>query len=154
MLGELTWLLSQSKIHRTLKLADLEWLLMPPILLGQVRIFKRGDQPVGFALWAFMDADTAETMGRTGRVDAADWRKGTDVLQLAADQRAGRALAANPPEGDCWIVDFAVPFATPDNSLAQACLADLLNGPLKGRRVKMHKTDLNTGEKTVVELGS
>ncbi len=52
-----------------------------------------------------------------------------------------------------WLVDFIVPFATNENKLAQACMADLMAGPLKGKKLKMHKTDLGTGEKTVIELG-
>ncbi|WP_417464550.1 hypothetical protein [Kordiimonas sp.] len=36
---------------------------------------------------------------------------------------------------------------------AQACLSDLITGPLKGKKLKMHKTDPKAGEKTVIELG-
>ncbi len=39
------------------------------------------------------------------------------------------------------------------STLAQACLSDLITGPLKGKKLKMHKADPQTGEKSVIELG-
>ncbi len=36
---------------------------------------------------------------------------------------------------------------------AQACLHDLLTGPLKGKKMKMQRTDAKTGEKSTIELG-
>jgi RTX toxin acyltransferase family len=41
VLGEITWLMTQSPRHRSIPLGDLEWLLMPAILLKQFRIFGR-----------------------------------------------------------------------------------------------------------------
>jgi len=52
VLGEITWLMTQSPRHKTVPLGDLEWLVMPALLLRQFRIFYKGEQPVGLALWA------------------------------------------------------------------------------------------------------
>ena len=41
-------------------LGDLEWLVMPAILLKQFRVFYKGDQPVGVALWALADEIVAK----------------------------------------------------------------------------------------------
>ena len=49
VLGEITWLMTQSPRHKSIPLGDLEWLLMPAILLRQFRIFYKGEQPVGVA---------------------------------------------------------------------------------------------------------
>lgn len=38
-LGEIVWLMSQSPAHRQMFISDLEWLIMPPLLLGQFRLF-------------------------------------------------------------------------------------------------------------------
>ena len=43
MLGEVTWLLSQSPAHKHFAIGDLEWLVMPAILLERFRVF-HGDQ--------------------------------------------------------------------------------------------------------------
>jgi cytolysin-activating lysine-acyltransferase len=51
MLGEMTWLLSQSPLHNVLQLKDLEWLVMPALIHEQFYLFRDGDKPVGLALW-------------------------------------------------------------------------------------------------------
>jgi RTX toxin acyltransferase family len=52
ILGEITWLMTQSPRHKAIPLGDIEWLLMPAILLRQFRIFYKGEQPVGVAVSA------------------------------------------------------------------------------------------------------
>jgi cytolysin-activating lysine-acyltransferase len=78
VLGEITWLMTQSPRHKSIPLGDLEWLLMPAILLKQFRIFYKGEQPVGVALWAITDEITAKRID-TGerRLTAAEWKCGT-----------------------------------------------------------------------------
>jgi cytolysin-activating lysine-acyltransferase len=71
VLGEITWLMTQSPRHKAIPLGDLEWLLMPAILLRQFRIFYKGEQPVGVALWALADDLVAK------RIDAGDKRLAT-----------------------------------------------------------------------------
>ncbi len=68
------------------------------------------------------------------------------------------AVDLTPPELktgelELWLVDLVCPFATPESTEAQACLSDLITGVLKGKSLKMHKTDPQTGEKSVTELG-
>src|SRR4051812_20305985 len=46
VLGEITWLMTQSPRHKAVPIGDLEWLLMPTLLLRQFRIFYQGEQPV------------------------------------------------------------------------------------------------------------
>ena len=89
MLGEITWLMTQSPRHKAIPLGDLEWLVMPAILLRQFRIFYKGEQPVGVALWALVD----ELVAR--RIDAGDRR---------LRQWNGRAAAA------MRIVELVAPF--------------------------------------------
>ena len=157
-LGEMVWLMTRSPLHKHLKIADLEWLLMPAILLNQFRLFRAGEQVVGLALWAYLTPEQAEEMGKSGRLKPENWRHGTDVLQLVKDQQAGKKIEPATPalkdgEVELWIVDFMVPFATAENKLAQACMADFVRGPLKGAKVRMHKTDPKSGEKTTITLG-
>lgn len=45
-LGQAVWLLSQSPLHREMKLKDLEHSFMPAILNEQFRIFRFGPLPV------------------------------------------------------------------------------------------------------------
>src|SRR4051794_25824411 len=45
VLGEITWLMTQSPRHKSIPLGDLEWLVMPAVLLQQFRMFYKGEQP-------------------------------------------------------------------------------------------------------------
>jgi cytolysin-activating lysine-acyltransferase len=77
----------QSPRHKPLPLADLEWLVMPAILLKQFRIFYRGERPVGVALWAQVDDAVAKRLdGGDKRLAAAEWRCGPHrrVMEVVA----------------------------------------------------------------------
>jgi cytolysin-activating lysine-acyltransferase len=78
VLGEIAWLMTQSPRHKPLTLGDLEWLVMPAILLRQFRIFYQGDRPVGVALWALADDLVARRIDAGNpRLSAAEWKSGT-----------------------------------------------------------------------------
>jgi cytolysin-activating lysine-acyltransferase len=78
VLGEITWLMTQSPRHRAIALGDLEWLLMPAILLRQFRIFYKGEQPVGVALWALADDLVAKRIDAgDNRLSTAEWKSGS-----------------------------------------------------------------------------
>jgi cytolysin-activating lysine-acyltransferase len=89
VLGEIAWLMTQSPRHKAMALGDLEWLVMPAILLRQFRIFYKGEQPVGVALWALADDLVAK------RIDAGDRRL------TAVEWKSGAAMR---------IVDVVAPF--------------------------------------------
>jgi cytolysin-activating lysine-acyltransferase len=80
VLGEIAWLMTQSPRHKPIRLSDLEWLVMPAILLRQFRIFYKGEQPVGVALWALADDLVAKRIdaGDT-RLAAVEWKSGSNM---------------------------------------------------------------------------
>ena len=80
VLGEITWLMTQSPRHKVMPIGDLEWLVMPAILLRQFRIFYKGEQPVGVALWALADDLVASRIdaGET-RLAAVEWTSGGNM---------------------------------------------------------------------------
>jgi cytolysin-activating lysine-acyltransferase len=98
VLGEITWLMTQSPRHKAIPLGDLEWLLMPAILLRQFRIFYKGEQPVGVALWALADDVVAK------RIDAGDKRL------TAVEWKSG---------GNMRVIDIVAPFGGEAEMLAQ-----------------------------------
>jgi cytolysin-activating lysine-acyltransferase len=80
VLGEITWLMTQSPRHKAVPLGDLEWLLMPAILLRQFRIFYHGEQPVGVALWALADELVAKRIDAGDkRLAAVEWKSGSNM---------------------------------------------------------------------------
>lgn len=80
VLGEITWLMTQSPRHKAIPLGDLEWLVMPAILLKQFRMFYNGEQPVGVAIWALVDDLVAKRIDANDkRLAAVEWKSGTNM---------------------------------------------------------------------------
>jgi len=138
MLGEMVWLLTQSPTHRHFALADLEWMIMPPLMLEQYRIFRGDTTPVGLALWAWLSEDAEKRLeAGLGRLRPDDWKSGDRL----------------------WLVDLVAPGANEENQLTQKILGDLLKtlGPQLGRardgKLCFHRTDPETGERMVIRLG-
>jgi cytolysin-activating lysine-acyltransferase len=79
--------MTQSPRHKAIPLGDLEWLLMPAILLRQFRIFYKGEQPVGVALWALADDLVAKRIDANDkRLTAVEWKSGPNlrIVELVA----------------------------------------------------------------------
>ncbi len=128
VLGELTWLASQSARHAAFNVADLAWFLMPPIALRQFHLFRDGARPVGAALWAFPppaaeERLSAEMPSPHNKLEQKDWSGGTNL----------------------WLVDLIAPFATPQNRQLEVMLGDLLTGPFKGKEFRMLRIDAEKG---------
>ncbi|MDZ5650024.1 toxin-activating lysine-acyltransferase [Nitrospirillum sp. BR 11828] len=130
LFGEIVWLLTQSPLHRHLKLADLEWLVMPPLLAEQVRIYRDGAKPVGVVTWGYLSEEAEARLTAGERPQVADWKSGDR----------------------CWIIDLVAPTATAENLLAPRMLDDLRQTALKGKTFKLQQTDPKTGERKVVHL--
>ncbi|HEV7881845.1 toxin-activating lysine-acyltransferase [Bradyrhizobium sp.] len=102
VLGEITWLMTQSPRHKALPLGDLEWLLMPAILLRQFRIFYSGDRPVGVALWALADDLVAKRIDAGDRrLSAVEWKSGGNlrILDIVAPFGGEAEMRAQVGEG-------------------------------------------------------
>jgi len=131
LLGEMTWLLTQSPLHRALTIQDLEWLVMPALLNEQFYLFRDGDRPVGLALWAETNAEGEAKLGR-GMIEPEN--------RLTLEEWSG---------GDrIWLVDLIAPFADAENRHVEIMMADLISKPLQGRSFQFHRTDPVTGART------
>lgn len=123
--GQVTWLMTQSKGHRTFFISDLEWMAMPPLLLRQFRIFPGKDQPLGVALWARLSDEVAERMASgANRLAPGEWNSGDNL----------------------WLVELIAPFGHQDKMLE-----DLKNTVFAGKTVRMHATN-KEGQRQVVTL--
>jgi len=146
MLGEIVWIMTQSPGHKHFSLGDLEWMVMPALLLEQYRIFRNGTQPLGVALWAYLSPEAEEKLkSGTGRLRPDEWAVG-----MKLDPEDGVTHGAG---GALWLVDLICPFHTPENKMADQMLADLIQGPFKGKKFKFHHTDPGNGERKIMELG-
>jgi cytolysin-activating lysine-acyltransferase len=135
VLGEITWLMSQSKAHKSFFISDLEWLVMVPVLMQQFRMFydtgtpaEAGKpavegKPIGVVLWASVnDAVAARLAEGGGRMGPADWKSGEHL----------------------WVVEVISPFGG-----AEAMVADLKEKIFPTREIKMLVRDGGTGERGV-----
>jgi cytolysin-activating lysine-acyltransferase len=137
LLGEVTWLLTQSPLHRALAIGDLEWLVMPALIHQQFYIFRDGEKPVGLALWAYCSPAAEAKLDRgmiepANRLTLEEWKSG-DVI---------------------WLVDLIAPFATAENKQREIMIADLISGPLAGKAFNFHQTDPATGRRRVQNVGA
>ncbi len=137
VLGEMTWLLTQSPLHNVLALKDLEWLVMPPLIHRQFYLFRDGDQPVGLALWARCTPEAAKKLDRgmiepENRLTLEEWNGGDQL----------------------WLVDLIAPFATLENKQREIMIADLISKPLAGQAFNFHQTDPVTGKRTVQSVSA
>lgn len=132
LLGEMTWLLTQSPLHQAMQIRDIEWLCMPALLKEQFYLFRDGNQPVGLAMWAKCGA-AAEKKLEGGmiepenRLTLEEWDSGQRI----------------------WLVDLIAPFANNENRQREIMIADLISGPLKGTEFRFHQTDPSTGKRIV-----
>lgn len=153
-LGQVVWLLSQSPMHRELKIKDLEWSFMPAVLFEQFRVFRFGplpggqkvdpaafaklgltkegleQMPLGVAIWAKLSEEAEARLERGEKLKAEDWRSGDRV----------------------WLVEMISPFATPENKLNEVMLLDLIQGPFKSVPFSLHRTDTKTGVREKVHM--
>ena len=112
VLGEITWLLTQSPVHKQLFIGDLEWFVMPPLMLEQFRVFNGPQHPVAVALWATVSEETEQRLiagAHKLRVD--EWKNGDRP----------------------WLIELIAPFGGQDE-----IMADFSAHIFPGRAFKYH----------------
>jgi cytolysin-activating lysine-acyltransferase len=111
--GQVVWLMMNTPQFRHVFVADLEWMVLPPILLNQYRLFRADNRTVGFAAWAYLsEAAEARLQQANPRLAPVDW-KGGDRL---------------------WLIDVFAPFGH-----QEALLAEVRDIALAGNTFKMHR---------------
>ena len=89
LLGPVTWLMMQQGPGRLAFVADLEWRVMPPLVLDQAKLYMRDGMPLAFVTWALLSDAVAERYRHAPHhLAPADWRSGEQL----------------------WIVDLFAPF--------------------------------------------
>ena len=125
-MGPVIMLYLQSSHRRFQFISDLEWLLLPPLVKGQCKLYMKKEYPVSFVSWAFLD-DEAEKrlLNNGGKLRPEDWSSGEKL----------------------WVIDMAAPFGGIENMLR-----DLQKNEFPGRSVRLAAPDPETGGIKVREL--
>jgi cytolysin-activating lysine-acyltransferase len=88
-LGEILWLYAHSPRHQRLRLAEFQQFILPALLHGRYRIYKRGGIPVGYVSIARLSREVEDLLlGGGYRLLPEDWISGDRL----------------------WIMQFVVPF--------------------------------------------
>jgi len=131
MLGEIVWLMSQSKPHRQISIGDLDKVVAPAIANNQYRVFRANKKPVGVAFWANVSEGVDKRLlAGDGPVRPNEWKSGEKL----------------------WLIEVISPFANAQNKLMDAMFADLVNNPFKGKSFRFTKTNPQTGQRQVAEF--
>ncbi|MCA1323481.1 toxin-activating lysine-acyltransferase [Herbaspirillum sp. alder98] len=89
VLGPVTWLMMQQGATRHTLLSDLEWRIMPPLVLDQAKLYMREQMPLAFVTWATLSDDVVSRYRKAPHhLTASDWRSGEQV----------------------WIIDLIAPY--------------------------------------------
>lgn len=161
MLGEMVWLLTTSQTHKHFSLSDLEWMIMPPLMLEQYRIYYDGQRPIALALWAYLSDDAEKKLESGGtRLRPDEWRSdGAEATKTILERRQSGGAGTLPedirhPAGRLWLVDLIAPQATPENKMTEKIIADLAQNVFPGRKLKFHVTNPQTGKREVKEVST
>lgn len=88
--------------HRTYNF-EIDWLVLPPVQLRQFRIWRRDNQPIGYASWAYLSDESAARF--------ADGASGTKLRRIAPGEwKSG---------GQLWLVDVVSPFGGADGMVRE-----------------------------------
>ena len=82
ILGAINWLTIHSPQHRHLFIGDLDWAILPPVMLKQFKLFKDQDnKTIAFTSWAKISQDVEDRILKTGNTKLApgDWNSGDKI---------------------------------------------------------------------------
>lgn len=83
LLGPVSWLMMNTPATRHAFLADLEWRVMPPLVLEQAKLFMRGDMPTAFVTWAYLSDDVIARYAKPPfHLAPSDWKSGEKTFLI------------------------------------------------------------------------
>ena len=124
--GPVIMLYLQSSHRRFQFISDLEWLLLPPLVQGQCKLYMKKEYPISFISWAFLDEESEKRILQNGgKLRSEDWKSGDRL----------------------WVIDIVAPFGGVENMLR-----DIQKNEFPGRSLKIIAPDPKSGGITTREL--
>ena len=97
MLGPALWLFARDERKKFTFIADQDWLVMPPLILDQCKLYMKDEIPWAFCTWAFVS-------------DQVDERLSASIPKIAPHEwKSGEHL---------WLIDIVAPFGGADEIIA------------------------------------
>ena len=124
--GPVIMLYLQSAHRRFQFISDLEWLLIPPLMSGQCKLYMRKEYPFAYVSWAYLDEEAEQKLILNGgKLRPQDWKSGEHL----------------------WLMDIVAPFGDADK-----VLADIQQNEFPDRPIRLLVPDPATGGITRREL--
>lgn len=80
-MGQVVWLLTLSKEHRSKPISLIEAHVTAPLMFKQVRVYTKGKQPLAAVVWAYASNEVRKKIEKGGyEMALQDWRSGPDVV--------------------------------------------------------------------------
>jgi len=89
ILGPALWLYARDSVRKYMFVGDIDWMLLPPVVLDQCRLYNKADLPFAFVTWAFVDDSVdARLRSHHPKIAPHEWNSGEHV----------------------WLIDVVTPF--------------------------------------------
>ncbi|PID75586.1 MAG: toxin-activating lysine-acyltransferase [Deltaproteobacteria bacterium] len=125
-LGPILVLYLQSQHRRYQFICDIEWLVLPPLVRNQCKLYMKKEYPFSFVSWAFVNEEVEKRLiANGGKLREEDWNCGDRVC----------------------LIDILAPFGG-----VEAMLKDIQKNVFPDRGIHLLAPDLKTGGITVREL--
>lgn len=124
ILGPALWLYARDPLRKFTFMADIDWILVPPVILDQCRLYTKDEIPFAFFTWANVS-------------DAVDQRLRSGVPRIAPHEwQSGEHL---------WLIDAVAPFGQLEEMIAELRktqfagqkISALLPDPQQGNQLKV-----------------
>ncbi len=124
LLGPVTWLMMHQSTTKFSLVCDIEWKVMPPLVLDQAKLYMKDESPLAFVSWAMLSEESvARYKNPPHHLTPSDWKSGDQV----------------------WLIDVLTPFGG-----AKEVLKDLKENVFKGQKI-YQLSPMPSGEAQVLE---
>lgn len=124
ILGPALWLYARDPLRKFMFMADIDWLLLPPVILDQCRLYTKEEIPYAFFTWAKVSNEVDQRLrAGTLRVAPHEWQGGEHL----------------------WLIDAVAPFGQLDEMIAE-----LRNTQFTGKKISALLPDPKQGSQLMV----
>lgn len=100
ILGPVFWLYARDERRKFTFIADQDWLLMPPVILDQCKLYMKEEMPWVFITWALVsDAIDARLRSNIPKIAPHEWKSGEHI----------------------WLIDIVAPFGQSEEMVEELC---------------------------------
>lgn len=98
ILGPAMWLYARDPMKKFMFLGDIDWAVLPPIILDQCRLYTKAGLPYAFITWAYVNEVVAQRLSSSQpKIAPHEWKCGDDI----------------------WLIDVVAPFGHLEETLKE-----------------------------------